>query len=260
VACVLAGLVGCATVRQPPPEAGPEPTAAELSARLAAQGESLATFRGQARLRLASGDDKFKSSQMITVRDPGGLRIDVMNPFGVSYSLATDGRRLSAFDHGEGVFYAGPSTAGSMAELVGVGVDPGQLTALLRGLVPRLDIDGDGEVRYDDGRWLWRRPLVDGGVLELGFAGPERRLVSLRLLDSPELGSVEAAFAEFKDVDGVAVAHQIDVRWRGSTELDLHYAKVWRDLLLSDAAFRIEPKAGARTVEVGQRPAGDTRQ
>lgn len=310
LAAALGQVAGCATARVTP-EAGPRPTIEELDRLLTETDEALHTFRGQARLRVESGSDKLKSSQMISVRAPSAVRIDIMNPFGVSYSLASEGDRLTAVDQGESTWYRGRSDAATLAALVGVAVDPRDLVDLLRGLSPwpaarrthggaravlagavgdgvgvsdtggdigdghrgdgdagggdprdgNGDIgDGDtlqagagdvrGEIRPGGGAWIWHRTLADGGALELGFAGAPRRLVSLRLLDSPDLGSVEADFSEHRDVDGVAVPHAIDVRWQDRAALELRYSKVWRNVTMAEGAFRIEPAPGGRLLVV----------
>src|SRR6266852_4619196 len=101
VALALASLCACtATVARPraPTPTGAAPMTKQVTDVLLARDKALATFRAQARLDYTSPQQSFRSTQVVVVRAPASARIDVMNPFGVSYTVATDGKQISAYD------------------------------------------------------------------------------------------------------------------------------------------------------------------
>ncbi len=148
---------------------GPAPSPARLAEALAARERSLASFRGQARLRYEGPENKLRSNQMILVRDPGSIRIDVMNPFGVSYSLATDGARLTAFDHREDVFYSGAASARNFARFAGVAKAVERLEKRLSRA--GYESEWDSELR----RQLGAEQRVKAGGYNTSFEKPKTR-------------------------------------------------------------------------------------
>src|SRR5262249_21246352 len=128
------------------------------------------TFRGQAQLDYRSPEQSFRSTQVVVVRGPASARIDVMNPFGVSYTVATDGKLLSAYDRRQSVFYQGTAGADSFRRFIGIPMGAADFASVLRGLPP-----GIGEQRWSaiaavEGGWLVRRRLGTGGILDLVVA------------------------------------------------------------------------------------------
>jgi len=213
---------------------------------------ALATMRGQARLDYASPTQSFRSSQMVAVRAPSSIRIDVMNPFGVSYSVATDGERVSAYDRREKVFYEGRAAADSFERFLGVAIGAPDLAALLRGLPPDLGLaGGEGRVVAAEGGWLWSRTDAGGAAVEMLVADPSLDPLRVRFgAGGDGAQTIEAEFGDYRDIGGVPVAHRILVRFAGGAQLQLRYSFLQTGVALGDDAFRLVRPEGIRAVDI----------
>lgn len=229
---------------------GTAPSTARIVAVLERRDEDLSRFRAQARLAYQSSTQSFKSTQVVAVRAPSSLRIDVMNPFGVSYTVATDGVLLSAFDRRERIFYAGKASTDSFRRFLGVPIGAAELASLVRGLPPDLGEARSSTVEATEGGWLWRRGFKGGATLELLLDSTTLEPLWASLAGYRDHPDVEADFLEYRDVAGVRVAHRIEVRFADGSHLELNYKSVQRDVKLPPDAFRLERPAGSRFVDV----------
>ncbi|MFT4572644.1 MAG: hypothetical protein ACI8TX_000842 [Hyphomicrobiaceae bacterium] len=228
----------------------PLPTPAQLGAHIDSLDAGLHTMRGQARIRYQGPKDKFRSSQMVAVQAPNLVRIDVMNPFGVSYSLASDGSRLTAFDRRESRFYEGSASARNVSRLAGVPLSMDSLAALVRGLPPKLDTRGEGQVSALEGHTLWRRDLVDGGVLDLIFEVESLRLASVSVLDSTKSQRLAAKFSDFREDNDVEVPRRIDVSFEDGATMELIYERVWPGVAMGEASFTVKVPASVERINL----------
>ncbi len=238
------------------------PSVERLAGELVVRRQALATFRGQARLEYQGvrENDRLKTTQMILAHAPRRLRIDVMNPFGVSYSFATDGERITAFDRGEETYYEGVANRVNFTRFTGVPIDLDVLMALVRGLPP-LDGRGigeglGGEVEADEDGWQWMRRMSDGGRMTTWFGGDFMDPKRFEIRDSAELGSFEVRFGRYHRVDGVRVAHEVRVAFADGSSLELDYSSVWRAEPSGLAVFQIKRPASARFVDVDKEVPG----
>lgn len=253
VGAALAALSACtATVaRTPAPiPTGSGPSIQRVLEVLDVQDRAVASFRAQARLEYNSPEQSFRSTQVVVVRGPSSARIDVMNPFGVSYSVATDGKKLTAYDRRQGIYYQGLAQAESFRRFIGIPMGSNDFAAVLRGLSP-----GIGDTRWSavvgvEGGWLMRRRLGSGGVLELVVDATTLLPVRVQISGDRDRHEVEVTYADYRDVTGVSVPHQINVSFKDGSRLNLAYKSVQRDVVLREDAFRIDRPAGARFVDI----------
>lgn len=253
LAAALAALSACtATVaRTPAPTpTGTAPTVKRVLEVLDAQDRAVARFRAQAKLDYRSPEQSFRSTQVVVVRGPSSARIDVMNPFGVSYSVATDGKKLSAYDRRQGIYYQGLAQAESFRRFIGIPMGSSDFAAVLRGLSPGLGDSRWSAVAAVEGGWLMRRRLGSGGVLELVVDAITFLPVRVKISGDRDRHEVEVTYGDYRDVAGVSVPHQIAVSFKDGSRLDLVYKSVQRDVVLPEDAFRIDRPAGARFVDI----------
>lgn len=252
-AIALAALSACtATTGRPPAPipTGNAPTIRRVLDVLESRDKALSQFRAQARLDYHSPEQSFRSTQVVVVRAPSSARIDVMNPFGVSYTVATDGKLVSAYDRRKSVFYEGHAQPDSFRHFIGIALGASELSAVLRGLPPNL-----GESRWlsigpTEGGWLLKRRLATGGVLELVVQANSLVPLSVKISADRERRDVEIRYDDYRDVSGVFVAHSIDVSFKDGSHLELVYKSIQRDVVVADEAFHIEHPPGARFVNV----------
>lgn len=69
-------------------------------------------------------------------------------------------------------------------------------------------------------------------------------------MEDPTGRSLTARFSEYRSVGGVETAHQIEALLPDGGRVQLHYGVIWRDRQHGDNAFRLEPIAGVRVIEL----------
>jgi outer membrane lipoprotein-sorting protein len=253
LATSLATLSACtATVAHVPAPipTGTGPTVKRVLEVLDAQDKAVARFRAQAKLDYRSPEQSFRSTQVVVVRGPSSARIDVMNPFGVSYSVATDGKRLTAYDRRQGVYYQGLAQAESFRRFIGIPMGSSDFAAVLRGLPPGIGDSRWSAVVGAEGGWLMRRRLGSGGVLELVVDATTFLPVRVKISGDRDRHEVEVTYGDYRDVEGVSIPHLITVSFKDGSRLELAYKSVQRNILLREDAFRIDRPAGARFVNI----------
>jgi len=245
---------GCAA-RAPQP--GPEPpgrfvhrapSTDEIVAALEAREAALFSFRGQARLVYDGPGGSAKSSQMIAVQSPDRVRIDVMSPFGPSYTVVASGDRLRAYDRGEKVLYVGTATTENLRKYTRVPLEVGVLAMLIRGLPPLASGIGSGRVEAGASTWLWEADLAEGGTLRVDLDREDLRPLRASVTGRTALEALFVEFDRYEDVDGVAVPHQIRARLGDGGVVTLEYSRIWRAVQLTATAFQIDPPSGVRVV------------
>lgn len=259
VAAALLLLSSCAATKAPKP--APMPTGAAPAVRkvldvLEARDKALSRFRAQARLDYRSPEQSFRSTQVVVVRAPSSARIDVMNPFGISYTVATDGKVLSAFDRRQSVFYQGHAQAESFRHFIGTPLSAGELAAVLRGLPPAIGETRWAAVQPTAGGWLMQRRLAGGGLQQVVVDSTSLIPISVKLTGDRERHDVEVKYSDYRDVTGVVVPFRIEVSFRDGSTLELSYKSVQRDVTLSEEAFRIDRPPGSRFVNIDTEEAG----
>ncbi len=251
--CATTSLTGAPGVGRlyPSGRDAPLPTVTSLVSSTADRNAALAAFRGQARLTYEGPDGKFKSSQMIVVRAPNNMRIDIMGPFGPSYTVASDGRLLTAYDRGEKIVYTGAASDENVAKYTRVALSVTTLVALLRGLPPVPEYSEASVERASEG-WTLALRLADGGTMETVYDFSTRAPKTVKLSGS-HLGSrVEAVFDDFRNVAGLSTPHSVDVTIENGARATLRYDKIWRDVSISDNAFIIKAASGVRHVDMDE--------
>lgn len=239
----LSGLPACTpavSVRPAPSQnAAIAPAPAQLSDLIARRDRRLGVFRGEAHIEYQSPTQHFRSSQIIAVRAPSSIRIDVMNPFGVSYTVATDGRRLAAFDRRKKVYYEGWAGADNIREYTGVPLSAADLAMLVRGVPPSFGAAArGGRIQRTETGWLWSRNLPRGGVIELWVDFANWDPVRLRVSDG--VHDMDATFGDYQDLNGLNFPRHMEVSFIDGGKLELSYHKMSRKLELAADAFRIQ--------------------
>ncbi len=230
---------------------GVKPSAESLAAETAERAAGLRAFRAQARLTYDGPESKFKSSQMIVVKAPNQVRIDIMGPFGPSYTVASDGSRLTAYDRGEKILYSGDASLDNVTRYTRVALDVPVLASLLRGLPPQADLTRAVVVRSEQG-WVLQVPLPGDRRMSIVYAFEHFDPVYVKLSEAIGGRAVEAYFSDFHDVDGVRTPHEVEVVLADGGRANLVYEKIWRGVAISDGAFRIDPAKGVRYVDMDE--------
>jgi len=227
---------------------GRAPSADEIIAALKSREASLASFRGQARLVYEGPQGTAKSSQMIAVQSPDHVRIDVMSPFGPSYTVAAYGGRLRAYDRGEKVLYVGSATAENLRKYTRVQLKVDVLARLIRGLPPLIQGTTAGRVEAAGAGWRWESRVEPRGLLRVEVDRRDLRPLRASFTSATPLDALFVEFDQYEDVEGIAVPHRIRARLGDGGQVELEYSRIWRAVQLSATAFQIDPPSGVRVV------------
>lgn len=224
------------------------PTPLQILELLARRDRRTGEFRAEAHIEYRSPQQHFHASQLIAVRAPASIRIDVMNPFGISYTVATDGQRLAAFDRRKKVYYEGWAGADNIHQYTGVPLSASDLATLIRGLPPSFGAGRGGTIARTEGGWLWRRGLPRGGTIELWLDFANWDPVRLRVVDG--VHDMDATFSDYQDVTGTRVPKHMEVAFADGGKLQLSYDKMSRKVDLAEDAFRIQKPEQATVVDM----------
>ena len=224
------------------------PSPDEVVAALGVRETALANFRGQARLVYDGPQGTTKSSQMIAVQSPDRVRIDVMSPFGPSYTVAAYGDRLRAYDRGEKVLYVGSTTPENLRKYTRVPLRIEVLAMLIRGLPPLIAAQDAGRIEAGASTWLWEANVEGGGILRIELGRPDLRPLRASVTAATPADALYVEFEQYQDVDGVAVPHRIRARLGDGGVVELEYSRIWRAVQLTATAFQIDPPSGVRVV------------
>lgn len=217
---------------------------------LEAREAALVNFRGQAHLVYESSQGTTKSSQMIVVQAPDRVRIDVMSPFGPSYTVAAYGDQLRAYDRGEKILYVGSTTPENLRKYTRVPLKIPVLAMLIRGLPPMIPGTDRGHVSAGPSSWLWDASVEGGAKLHVELDRDQLRPLRASLTAVSPSDSLFVEFEDYRDVSGVDVPHRIRARLGDGGVVELDYSRIWRAIQLTATAFHIDPPSGVRVVEM----------
>jgi len=229
----------------PPVTLPPTPIApAEAAAALEAAEGAVRTLRGLADVRLerAGQQERFREAAVLAL--PDKLRLETLQFGGASaLILAADGDRLAIYSLATREFAHGRASAGAVAALAGVAVEPRHLVRLLAGLPPlpfesadprsRVEPDGAEFVAESAAGPFWQRLRLDAGG---GVAGGELRTAA---------GPVFTfRFEDPRWVGGRAFPHRLHLEQPGAGWVDLAYRSVELNPPVEGGIFSLAIPAG----------------
>jgi len=216
LAAVAASQVGCSAVRRTPRVVAPSelPSAAALTARLTERQGALRALRSIARLRLREGDETTTTRQVLLVSRPDRFRIEVMSILGTVFIMTADEQSFRAYTPGEKSFIRGTPDRNVLARYARIDLDVRELIDLLLAS-PVLPSSDDAVASFDEATgWTGLTIRADAGERVYWFAG-DGPLVAITAVDSDGDIEWQAQFDEYQVLDGIALAHRIEVDFPG---------------------------------------------
>ena len=226
------------------------PPLADVRAAFAEREQAVATFRGQARFEYDGPEGHRKLSWMVSVDGASRLRIDVMTAFGPAWSVTVQAGRVAAWDRGEGVLYLGTAGRESLARMTDLDLPLDDMLYLLRGLPPP-PAGAVATVAWspDDGCTV-SSSADTGERWSATVRGTGLGAVEARRYDASGAESWRAMFKGWKGADGARVPYELQLELSDGGRIRLVYSRIWRNLVMGDELFRIEPGPGVKVVEV----------
>jgi hypothetical protein len=166
---LVALLAGCSLFRNVPGPFRTGVTADELMTRLQERRAAVTSLRARARLK--AGLAGMWTREVIVVRRPNEVRVDVMSPFGLALALGAGPETLWVYPPSQGVRFEGASSPENVSRFLGAPVAITDLVDIMLGVAPAPP--PTGEVVLDvveEDQYRLTVPF-DGGVQTLWFAG-----------------------------------------------------------------------------------------
>jgi hypothetical protein len=237
-------------------EAGPsDPEAIYQGIR--GQSKQIHTLQGTAHLQLQTEQEKVGLDAVIVCdRGRGRLRFEVEDLLNHVVFLALfDPEGFLTYSAADNEYRQGPDGAAGIQGMVGIPLDPEQLSALatgdpfflsIRSPTVRASMDGDALL-------LDVEPLGTGPryLVWLDEARRPRRVLVIR---SPEngrtVGNLQVDYGRYRKLEAVSFPHRIRVADTGSARFfQVDYQKVLLNKPLEEGLFRFVPPAGASRTE-----------
>ena len=252
---VLALAAAACAPSAPPVTLPPTPIApAEAAAALEAAEAAVQTLRGLADVRLERGgrQERFREAAVLAL--PDKLRLETLQFGATALVLAADGDRLAIYSLATKEFAHGRASAGAVAALAGVAVEPRHLVRLLAGLPPlpfqsadprsRVEPDGVEFMAESAAGPFWQRLRLDAGG---GVAGGELHTAA---------GPVFTfRFEDPRWVDGRPFPHRLHLEQAGAGWVDVAYRSVELNPAVDGAVFSLAiPTGDVRVVDLDAVP------
>jgi len=257
-------MAGCSTIQpqgfvgqgeSQPAAAAPDLTRGKELADIAARrARSLDTMQTSAVMEYSGGGKHVKTREDITVKRPGNLRVEALNPFGVSAIVAANGNQIAVYVPSQNVIYRGQASAATLNRFAQIPLDPKPATDLLLGLAPDDIANSTPEsVRNENGETVVRFKSSDGSVSELGFDGD--RLASVRSITPNGQVRYEVRYSDFRDIGGVMLAHVLQADFPGSgSSVKFQYQRPIVNGNISASTFSLSPGTATREVNIDHAP------
>ncbi len=252
---VLVGMVSCmprSPLHQPAgqPVTGISPQTLLLS--FDHRWELAAELRALARVSTTSAQGRHSTRQTFLWRRPAQLRLDILSLFGQpSMSLVADAAQVSIYYPAQGTFFQGPSSAATLARVIGLPLDVDEVAPLLLGYIrpsPAQQVSAL-YLQTDEGMHLLRFVGLDGQLIQDAWVAPDQ-LLPRRVLRYTPLGTtaVDIAYSDFRHLtEAFPVPHALAI-WLPQMEMEIRVQFLTVELNpgLSPAVFQLPPPAGMR--------------
>jgi outer membrane lipoprotein-sorting protein len=214
--------------------------------------ELAADLRALARVSATSAQGRYSTRQTLLWRRPALLRLDALSLFGQpSMSLVADAAQVLIYYPAEGTFFQGPSSAATLARVIGLPLDVDEVVPLLMGYIrpsPAHQVSAL-YLQTDDGMHLLRFAGVEGRLIQDAWVDPEQ-LLPRRVLRYTAQGTtaVDIVYSDFRHLtDTFPASHALAI-WlpQAETEIRIQFLTVELNPGLSPALFQLSPPAGVR--------------
>ena len=244
-ALVALGLAAGACARSAPPISLPAPMApAAAAAALEAAEGAVRTLRGLADVRLERGGRQQRFREAAVLALPDKLRLETLKFGGATAVIvAADGDRLAIYSLATKEFAHGRASAGALAALAGVAVEPRHLLRLLAGLPPlpfqgadprsRVEADGTEWVAESAAGPFWQRLRLDAGG---GVSGGELRTAAGLVFTFQ--------FEDLRPIGGRSFPYRLHVEQPGVGRVEVAYRTVELNPPVDVAVFSLPVPAG----------------
>jgi outer membrane lipoprotein-sorting protein len=208
------------------------------------------SLRALARVTVTSAQGRYSTRQTFLWQRSALLRLDTVSLFGQPVmSLVADAAQASIYYPSEGAFFRGPSSAATLARVVGLPLDVKEVAPLLMGYIRPSPAQQVGAIylQTDEGMHLLRFLDREGGLIQDAWVDPDQ-LLPRRVLRYTQRGlrTVDIAYSDFKPLTEPFPAPHTLAIWlpHVETEVRIQFLTVDLNPTLSPTVFNLSPPAG----------------
>ncbi len=194
------------------------------------------------------GDERVKFQDLCAVQAPNRLRLDILSPFGQPIAaLVSDGETLSLYDQKSRRFFRGAATSENFAALLPIGLEPAELSALMRGEVPLIQ-GTEKRLGWDSEKGRYIVEIKGESLTQKLTIEPERGLVTETQVSDAMGVRYHARLAQYTtDAHPLPQLMKFEAparKGRARIEAEIELEDVRTNIEMSDATFTLEPPRG----------------
>ena len=145
----------------------------ELIALIENRNRFTESLTGRLSSKILTGKEKKSSTQLILLKKPSHVRIDVLTPFGSpALTMATDGRRVNLHYHSKKRYFSGNLEKGELSTLFASALSMKDLATILGGGIPLISYDKEKSSAAVEGNY-YRLEIKNGSARQEIFFEPE---------------------------------------------------------------------------------------
>jgi hypothetical protein len=221
--------------------------------------ETIRSLRGVANIGLSYQEKSLKTRVAIALAEPGLMRLETLNfldqPLLI---LTTDGVALQALSMPENRFYRGTVLEG-LSHFINLRIGSEALVSLILGRIPTT---GDGSIRYDANRGLYRvsfPPSIRWKMQDFWIHPRTLRVIEIAKKDAMSGEAIRVSFSRVRKVQSVDFPTGIEI---GIAEVNslitLRFRKLEINPSFAPDLFRLAIPPGVEVVEldhvIGRQP------
>jgi outer membrane lipoprotein-sorting protein len=245
-AALLCWATACATPIPFRPLSIGDPRPGQLLDNWAERASQRQRLRGLARLAVdrADGSVQLRGKQLVVLERPSRLRVEILGFLNQSLAVvATDGEDFEVYRADDQSYAEGKVDAQLLWNEAGIDLSPEEAVAVLLGVPVSEPLPAPANaVRDAEGRIRIDLTNAQGAVVQRVTFDAAGRLQAFEALDDSGAVLWVAQFDAYRDVDGSAFAHsiQVDVR-SGKTRAEISFRNVELNPDLPPGMFRLFP-------------------
>lgn len=218
----------------------------ELLSILEIRNKAVNSIEGKLSSRIISGGESRKTSELILIKKPYHLRMDILSPFGSPLlTMATNGEDINLQYHSKNRFFSGKAGDPNMATILSPSLNIEELALILTGGIPLIKFDeSKSEAIWEEKGY---RLSLQNETTRQDILFDDKGLYPLTsiIYDRQERALLSLTMGQYKTVDGFEFPSTIDLFMPlEDYEMKVKYSRLSINENLELEAFSISPPEG----------------
>ena len=241
-------LSACASPQKRPTPSPPDRlySKQELLSILEFRNKAVNSIEGKLSSRIISGGENRKTTELILIKKPQHLRMDILSPFGSPVlTMATNGEDINLQYHSRNRFFSGKAGDPNMAAILSPSLNIEELVLILTGGIPLIKFDTSKSTSTWE-REGYRLSLQNETTRQdILFDDKDLYPLTSVIYDRQETTLLSVTMGKYKKIDGFDFPSTIDLFMpMEDYEMKVKYSQVTLNEDLKLEAFNINPPEG----------------